>query len=114
METEDVWGDSGGHGFLGDGAGRCQEEEGGEKKDGEDVEWGKVGRVIFHRALGAPFLNVWVAIAALGRESCGRRGLLVRLGRTRSIGDPSDGKPGPKTCLQASLTQVFGPGFPPS
>jgi len=80
----------------------------------EDWEWEKIGRVFFHRALGAPFLDFWVAIADLGRESCGRRGLLVRLGRTRSIGDPSDGRPEPKTCLQASLTQVFGSGFPPS
>ena len=57
---------------------------------------------------------IWAAKADLGRESCGRRGLLVRLGRTRSIGDPSDGRPEPKTCLQASLTQVFGSGLPPS
>lgn len=30
---------------------------------------GKIGRVFFHRALGAPFLDFWVAIADLGRES---------------------------------------------
>ena len=29
----------------------------------------KIGRVFFHRALGAPFLDFWVAIADLGRES---------------------------------------------
>ncbi len=42
------------------------------KEDGEDVEdweWEKIGRVFFHRALGAPFLDFWVAIADLGRES---------------------------------------------
>lgn len=35
----------------------------------EDWEWEKIGRVFFHRALGAPFLDFWVAIADLGRES---------------------------------------------
>ena len=35
----------------------------------EDWEWEKIGRVFFHRAFGAPFLDFWVAIADLGRES---------------------------------------------
>lgn len=51
MEAEDIRGDPGGHGFLGNGAGGCQKEEGGQKEKGESVEWGKMGRVFFHMAL---------------------------------------------------------------
>ena len=35
----------------------------------EDWEWEKIGRVFFHRALGAPFLDFWVAIADLGAKA---------------------------------------------